>query len=215
VSLSLRIRVTKRIPAAAGLAGGSSDAAATLAALSEIFSAARMPRLPDAELIEMAKSIGADVPFCLADMDAALAGGIGERLEPLQPLPASLSIVLANPNLPIKTAWAFSRYAAPPAGEPGQSRRASCADILAQAMKSQPEDFFACAGAGIFNDLEAVAVPAHPVIGELKELLLRHGAGAALMSGSGATVFGLFGSPSQAATAQKDISTMGFWATVC
>jgi 4-diphosphocytidyl-2-C-methyl-D-erythritol kinase len=67
----------------------------------------------------------------------------------------------------------------------------------------------------MFNDLEAVTARAHPAIGELKELMLHHGAEVALMSGSGATVFGLFSSPEQAAGAQKDASGKGFWAALC
>jgi 4-diphosphocytidyl-2-C-methyl-D-erythritol kinase len=253
VCLDIHIRIVKRIPSAAGLAGGSSDAAATLSALNEIFQSAGMSGATVPELMDVAERVGADVPFCLAGWPAALAKGIGEKLEPLPPLPPRVSVVLANPNLPVGTAWVFSLYSqsqrpaketkeateakkakeameiaeaieaieavdarvAKNAGSAARKREIADSDILALALKNQPADFFASARAGIFNDLEAVTVPARPAVGELKELMLRHGAEAALMSGSGATVFGLFSAPKQAADAQKDASGRGFWSALC
>ncbi|MDR1060472.1 MAG: hypothetical protein LBL83_04500, partial [Clostridiales bacterium] len=125
ICLDIHIRIVKRIPAAAGLAGGSSDAAATLLALNEIFQSAGMPGATATELMDIAKSVGADVPFCLAGWPAALARGIGEKLEPLPPLPPCVSVVLANPNLPVETAWVFSRYSQRPAKDARETRATS------------------------------------------------------------------------------------------
>jgi 4-diphosphocytidyl-2C-methyl-D-erythritol kinase len=211
--MRVSVRIVKRIPISAGLAGGSADAAATLLALDGIFCGMGMPPLPDGQLRDISKKVGADVPFCAMGAPAALAEGIGDRLTPLPPLPPDIHIVLVNPNLPMDTAWVFSRYASPPEAE--AARLSGLSDVLGRALGEPAGDFFAASRGGYFNALESVAISEYHVIGEIKTMLLRHGAEAALMTGSGATVFGLFSSGAGAARARRFAAGKGFWACAC
>ena len=189
----VKISLTKNIPIAAGLGGGSSDAAAALKALNSLFEAG----LTAGELAAMGLELGADVPFFLADTPAALAVGIGEILTPVAPL-SGCFVLLVNPGFSVSTRWAYQTFAltkkekttifknfrenADPAGQP----------CLSATVEGLP--------AALENDLETVTITRYPEIGRIKEELLAHGAVAALMSGSGPTVFALFSDQQAAET---------------
>ncbi|MDR3120684.1 MAG: 4-(cytidine 5'-diphospho)-2-C-methyl-D-erythritol kinase [Clostridiales bacterium] len=227
------IHIRKRIPVAAGLAGGSADAAAVLRALngvagqmdetggvrltSETGAARRSglvgARLTAERLRAVGARVGADVPFCLSG-GAALATGIGERLRPLPPLPPGLSIVLANPGFAVSTAWVFGRYSLAPGQE--IERLSKMTHTMIQSLEeNRIDDFWDQARGSLFNVLESVAIPAFPAIGLLKENLRAQGAHCALMSGSGATVFALFKRADIARAAARGLRRKGGWALVC
>ena len=189
----VKISLTKNIPIAAGLGGGSSDAAAALKALNSLFETG----LTAGELAAMGLELGADVPFFLADTPAALAVGIGEILTPVAPL-SGCFVLLVNPGFSVSTRWVYQTFAltkeekttifknfresADPAGQP----------CLSATVEGLP--------AALENDLETVTITRYPEIGRIKEELLAHGAVAALMSGSGPTVFALFSGQQAAET---------------
>ncbi|MBE1295363.1 4-(cytidine 5'-diphospho)-2-C-methyl-D-erythritol kinase [Phycobacter azelaicus] len=166
------ITLEKHLPAAAGIGGGSSDAAATLRALSQLWNA----DLPEpAELL----SLGADVPVCMAPGSWRMEG-IGENLSPAPDLPPC-EILLVNPGVSVSTPAVFRALTSPQnAPMPKELPRWNTAEDLAQWLSSQR------------NDLQLPAVEQHPVIATVLEELRRSGALLAAMSGSGATCFGLF-----------------------
>lgn len=165
------VRIRKRIPIAAGLGGGSSNAATTLKALNQLL---RLD-LPRKELMRMGLKLGADVPFFLMK-GSALGSGIGERLQEIH-LP-ELWYVLINPNFEVSTASVYRKL------------------ILTKMRFHYRIQKFFETPEGIchllLNDLEEVVSRKHPEINEMKECLNAAGASAALMSGSGPTVYGIF-----------------------
>lgn len=178
------IVLEKKVPVAAGLGGGSSDAAAVLRGLNTLsgspFSSCR--------LADLARPLGADVPFFVADCVAAWATGIGDELQ-AEDISPSGWIVLVNPGFPVSTKWVYENFTLTTGGNPY---------ILGR-------DFVhghnACAGPGnlpLYNELEAVTIGKYPELGRIKDELLADGAHGALMSGSGPTVFGLFENEAQA-----------------
>ena len=177
-SLKVHLHGEKHIFVAAGLAGGSTDAAAVLKLLNRYYG----QPLTRTQLEELAAAIGSDVPFCVAG-GTQRARGRGEEMQVLPAVPP-FALVLAKPaDLEVSTAWAYGRIDSHP---PEQSPDI---DGLEQAILSQnPEDIIARMG----NDLEQVTVPAHPQLQELMQELQRLGAVKTLMSGSGPTVFGIF-----------------------
>jgi len=199
------IALTKRTPAAAGLGGGSSDAGAVLRALSDLAPGA----VGAAERARLALSLGADVPFFL-DPRPALVTGIGERTEPIEGLPR-LDLVLANPGVSLDTAAVYAAWDAlagaltPPS--PGSTMRA-----LSDFLACHPSD-----GASrssrlatlLRNDLEAAAVRLCPPVGRLRRSLEEAGASATAMSGSGATVFGVFADSAAAEAGYERIASGG------
>jgi 4-diphosphocytidyl-2-C-methyl-D-erythritol kinase len=167
----------------------------------------------------IAASVGADVPFCVAG-GAALATGIGDVLEPLRSLPPNIEILLANPGIAVSTVWAYAQYDKNVAdiGEAAYDGSAEYAcvsrsKLAAEALKGGC--FLENAQQIMKNALEPVTVRAHPEISSIKALMLEMGARAAMMSGSGPTVFGLFGKPGQAQSAAAAVRGMGYWAAVC
>jgi 4-diphosphocytidyl-2-C-methyl-D-erythritol kinase len=183
----------KRLPVAAGLGGGSSDAAAALRLLADANGIAR----DDPDLHAAARATGADVPVCL-DPRPRIMRGIGERLSPPLALP-SLPAVLVNPGVALPTkavfaGWKASPDAPAPLDEPALGKLASPHDLV-QRVAAQT------------NDLEPPAMVLQPVIAEVLAAL-RQTAGCALarMSGSGATCFGLFGTAGEATAAEKALS---------
>lgn len=175
VDRGVRITLDKRIPVAAGLGGGSADAAAVLLGLNRLW---RL-RWPPAGLADVAVSIGMDVPFFLRG-GGALATGRGENLEPI--MSASLALVLANPKFGSSTAHAYGRVT-PEMYTDGRRVRA-----LIQALGTRRA---AGVAASLYNGLEAAVAPVHPEIGRMRAALLAAGALGAAMSGSGPTVFGV------------------------
>jgi 4-diphosphocytidyl-2-C-methyl-D-erythritol kinase len=184
VSEGVAIRLEKRIPLAAGLGGGSSNAAATLMALNELFGHPLEPSRIEA----LAASLGSDVPFFLR-ATPALATGRGEKVEPLGPCVALADcwVLLIHPGFGIATAWAYrelSRFPAALNGEPGRARR--CVEAL------QARGPLARVGGVLYNALEAPAFAKYPILELYLEHLRNAGAAAGRMSGSGSTTFALF-----------------------
>ena len=182
VARGVQIELTKRIPLAAGLAGGSTDAAAVLKGLNRLWQLA----LPAAELERLAARLGSDVPFCLQG-GTSLATGRGEILTALPDF-SGHGVVLANPPLQVSTAWVYGNFRGSNQCRPEVSR-------LRQWIGQQN---FSAVAAALFNDLESVTIPAYPQIAAIKEQLLQAGAAGVLMSGSGPTVFALAPDPAAA-----------------
>ncbi len=170
------ITLEKHIPVAAGLAGGSSDAAATLTALNELYRTG----LSLKHLQELGVRLGADVPYCLLQ-GAALSEGIGEILTPL-PAPPAAHCLVVKPPVSVSTRYVYEHLTADTAPHPD-------IDALLDALKAGSLPNLA---AHLGNTLESVTIPLHPEIAAIKEELLQLGALGSLMSGSGPTVFGLF-----------------------
>ncbi|MDF2569286.1 MAG: ispE [Sporomusa sp.] len=172
----VRICLEKHIPLAAGLAGGSADAAAVLKGLNQLWEL----NLSLDKLSMLAAKLGSDVPFCLYN-GTMLATGRGEILEALPPLPHCY-VVLAKPAIEVSTAWVYGKFNA--------SKDRHHPDIAAM-RESLVNSSLPGVARHLANVLESVTIPAHPEILKIKEYMLEYGAMAALMSGSGPTVFGL------------------------
>jgi 4-diphosphocytidyl-2-C-methyl-D-erythritol kinase len=177
-----RITLDKRIPIAAGLGGGSTDAAATLVGLNRLWGL----RWPAERLGEIAVSLGMDVPFFLRG-GAAVGTGRGERLTPLGG--AALALVLVNPRFAVSTADMYGRVT--PAMYSDGARTRDAADALESRRAGR-------VAASLYNGLEGAARAAYPQIGQMQAALLAAGALGAAMSGSGPTVFGVARSWEQA-----------------
>lgn len=187
------VRLRKRVPAAAGLGGGSSDAAAVLRALARL----RPGAVGESALRDLALSLGADVPFFL-EPGPALVEGIGERVLPLRGMP-SLPLVLAHPGLPLATADVYRAY-----DEADGSLTPEGAAPTIRRLLGLPETGVGGSAAAVaaelpdalleltVNDLEPAAVRLCPAIGGLREEIQATGALAVGMSGSGPTVFGVY-----------------------
>jgi len=182
----VRISLEKKIPVAAGLGGGSSDAASVLLALNHLCDSGLM----EAELADLGLTLGADVPFFVQAAPAALARGIGERLTPALGL-APGPVLLVNPGFPVSTKWVYENLALTSEGNP-YILAPDSAYLNSGYFGSGSIDIEAAEGAFFVNDLESVTIARYPEIGRIKESLLAFGARVALMSGSGPTVFGLF-----------------------
>jgi len=179
----VRIHLEKQIPLAAGLGGGSGNAATTLLGLNELFG----KPLPPETLWQLAAALGSDIPFFL-QTKPALALGRGEQVESLAKFPAlhAKFFLLFHPGFGIATAWAYQNLARFPAalnGQPGRAQK------LVAALRTES---LAVAGKQFYNSLEAPALDKFPILALYQEFLLSQGAEAALMSGSGSTTFGFF-----------------------
>jgi 4-diphosphocytidyl-2-C-methyl-D-erythritol kinase len=176
----VRIRLEKKIPLAAGLGGGSANAAVTLLGLNEIFG----DPLGVDTLSKIASSLGSDVPFFLQHKPA-LATGRGEQIEPLHFFPAmkGAAFVLIHPGFGISTAWAYGQLARFPAALNGEAGRARS---LIAALENAD---LGGAGDQFYNSLEAPALEKYPVLTMFQEFLRANGACGAMMSGSGSTTF--------------------------
>ena len=190
------IQLKKRIPVAAGMAGGSTDGAAVLWGMNQMYGLG----LSRQELMERGVKLGADVPYCV-QRGMALAEGIGERLSVLPSMP-KCTILIAKPGISVSTKFVYENLHAndlKPEQHPDVDR-------MIEAMKEKNLDLL-CERMG--NVLETVTIPAYPVIQEIKEHMMACGAAGAMMSGSGPTVFGIFHSPVQAKAAMKDLKVNG------
>jgi 4-diphosphocytidyl-2-C-methyl-D-erythritol kinase len=192
---NIHVHLDKRIPMGAGLGGGSSDAATILQILNE------GNAIADDELLRMAASTGADVPFFLSNTKAAVATGIGEVLTPIElDLNASVLIVF-DPSIHISTkeAYAGLKLAKQPIAT-------NFGDLFNGTESLDDLD-------GVLrNDFEESIFAMHPKLALVKQQLYDHGASVALMSGSGSAVFGLFESEEVAASAKKEFSKHGMLA---
>lgn len=190
-NLGLDISITKNIPVAAGLGGGSSDGATVLMGVNELLGL----KLPEDRLMEIGVKLGADVPFFIFKK-SALAEGIGERLTAITEIPA-LWLVLVNPNIHVSTAWVYQNL---------QLTTDKVAHIISLLYKSVDDVCEILA-----NDLEIVTLMRFPVICEIKRRLVATGACGALMSGSGPTVFGVFDSEGSARLAEQELAKESGW----
>jgi 4-diphosphocytidyl-2-C-methyl-D-erythritol kinase len=180
ISGGVRIHLEKRIPLAAGLGGGSGNAAATLLSANELFG----KPLAMAELERIAASLGSDIPFFLQNKPA-LATGRGEKIQSLEPFPtlSGAAFLLIHPGFGIATAWAYQQLARFPSALNGEAGRA---DRLISKLRSTD---LATAGTEFYNSLEAPALEKFPILALFQEFLRSNGAVATLMSGSGSTTF--------------------------
>ncbi|MDE6662411.1 MAG: 4-(cytidine 5'-diphospho)-2-C-methyl-D-erythritol kinase [Lachnospiraceae bacterium] len=194
VTKGVEILLTKRIPIAAGMAGGSTDAAATLHGLNELFELGYSLE----ELQKIGVELGADIPYCLMG-GTALSEGIGEVLTRL-PSPPQCSLVVAKPDINVSTKFVYE-------------------NLHAEKLTYHPDidGMIEAVRAGSLNKvsdklgnvLETVTVKEYPVIDEIKELMKDEGAENALMSGSGPTVFGIFTNEETAKNAAEQIKQRG------
>lgn len=191
LSTGVDIDIDKQIPVAAGLGGGSSDAATVLMALNEMLDL----KLSSQVLQDLGVKLGADVPFFIYG-HPAWATGIGDELQRVEKLPP-IWYVLVNPGIAVSTAWAY-----------GNLRLTSRQDDLKIPRFSSTVDSVT---AVLHNDLEEVTVSHHLEIGEVKRRLVALGAEGALMSGSGSTVFGVFAGKAEAEAAAVQLQKEPAW----
>jgi len=184
------ITIEKNIPVGAGLAGGSSDAAAVIKGLNLLYGAG----LTQKEMCEIGLKCGADVPFCIT-AGTCRAMGIGEKLTVL-PSFAGVYIVLVVPDFLVSTAWAYKNYVA------DDNIEKPCTEEIIKYMGSRDIKNTA---ERMVNVLESVTAKQHPVIREIKNEIIKSGACGSVMSGSGPSVFGLFESEREARTAYSAI----------
>jgi len=189
------ITLRKNIPAGAGLGGGSSNAAATLIGLSRFWNV----RPPDSRLRSLAAGLGSDVPFFLSG-GTALGAGRGEEISSLPDSPA-LSLVVIFPGIHVSTAEAYRSLNLGLTSSPEDPR---IQRLCGQVQAGKP--FLT----GIFNDFEASILPAYPPVMEAKNFLVSRGSIAALLSGSGSSVFGFFSSEESAFAAARG-ATRATW----
>jgi 4-diphosphocytidyl-2-C-methyl-D-erythritol kinase len=193
-----RIEIRKRIPVAAGLGGGSSNAAVTLLGLSKLWGVG----IDELALLEIAAGLGSDVPFFLVG-GTALGIGRGEEVYPITQCKCE-HILLVNPGFSVSTADAYARLS--------RLTRLKGANIIpftflaAKGIRELPHE--------VRNDLEEAILSVHPEIAEVKRSLLEAGARHALMSGSGATVFGVFDNSETLERALVGLRANGYWAEI-
>ncbi len=173
----IEIHLTKKIPMAAGMAGGSADAAATLHGMNELFDL----KLTTEKLCELGVKLGADVPYCIMG-GTMLAEGIGEKLTALPPMP-ECRLVVAKPDFDVSTKYVYENLHA------NSLKEHPDVDGMIAAIRANDLEAVATC---MENVLETVTVRKYPQISELKNLMCNMGALNALMSGSGPSVFGLF-----------------------
>lgn len=186
------IQLKKFIPVSAGMAGGSSDAAAVLFGVNKMFNLG----LSMADLMKRGVKIGADVPHCVM-RGTALSEGIGEILTPLPPIP-QCRVLIAKPGISVSTKFVYDHLDA------SSLRPSDHPDIDGLIEGIGNRDIYAVASR-LGNVLETVTIPEYPVIADIKERLKALGAVNALMSGSGPTVFGIFTNPKAAEEAYEEM----------
>lgn len=208
----VEIHIEKHIPVAAGLAGGSADAAAVLVGLNQLWGLG----LTVGELQSLAARLGSDIPFCVQG-GTQLATGRGEVLEPLADW-EGIPVLLAKPkHLGVSTAWAYqafrSRREILGATAPSEPALPTLPQALAALSRQDPPAL----ARSLRNDLEQVVLPEYAIVGELRQALLSAGALGSLMSGSGPTVFGIMPSLELAAqvrnTLRHQFQDVEFWVT--
>ncbi|MBO6108249.1 MAG: 4-(cytidine 5'-diphospho)-2-C-methyl-D-erythritol kinase [Eubacterium sp.] len=184
----LTIKLEKRIPVAAGLAGGSTDAASTMLAINEMFDLG----MSISQLMKRGVKLGADIPYCIMK-GTALAEGIGEKLSTIPKLPAC-TVLLIKPRLHVSTKEVYSKLVL------DENTIHPDIDLMIANMKEKNIKAL-CENMG--NILESVTVPDHPVIANIKTFMMENGALGSLMSGSGPTVFGIYDDKEKAEAAKK------------
>jgi len=190
VTRPLQIELSKRIPVAAGLGGGSSNAAVTLLGLAQMWKL----RLDGREMLALATNLGADVPFFL-EGGGAVARGKGERITYLPSLPTTW-LVLARPRAEVSTAWAYRQL-----GASGVGARPNTAAMIEAVKREDVREV----GRLLHNVFEEVIASHHPLVRDLKARILRGEAYGASMSGTGPTVFGLMANEAAARKTADDL----------
>lgn len=190
----VQIRITKNIPVAAGLGGGSSDAAAVLMGMNTLLQL----NLTEQELMVIGSKLGADVPFFIFQKPA-LAEGIGDKLTLLPGMP-NCWILLVNPGVHVSTGWVYKSLQLTNRAE--LNRLPRFFDSIEHVVSIMS------------NDLESVTIPAFPVIADIKSRLMDLGAVGSMMSGSGSTVFGVFKEFAAAESARREITKNTSWFAV-
>ena len=194
ITEGVRIDLKKRIPVAAGLAGGSTDAAAVFWGMNELFGL----KMSQEKMCELGVRIGADVPYCIMG-GTAIAEGIGEKLTPLPDAPNAV-VLIAKPDINVSTKDVYQNLNVP------ELKVHPDIDGMTKAIIRHDLD-------GVIermdNVLENVTVRMHPVIDEIKSFMRANGAARAMMSGSGPTVFGIYTDQAQAADAYMKLKETG------
>ncbi|MGF1542056.1 MAG: 4-(cytidine 5'-diphospho)-2-C-methyl-D-erythritol kinase [Pleurocapsa sp.] len=214
----VHIKIQKNIPVAAGLAGGSTDAAAVLVGINMMWQLG----LTQPELQDLAAKLGSDIPFCVSG-GTAIATGRGERLDPIKDLD-NLWVVLAKyDNLSVSTPWAYqtyrqqysASYICDPAGIKSRAAQMHSSPLVDAIVKQDAKVI----GKLLYNDLEKVVLPEYPQVKELRSAFAATGVLGTMMSGSGPTVFALCESEAQAIAIQQEVSQkinaphLNFWVT--
>ena len=188
------VKLNKRIPIAAGMAGGSTDAAAMMYGINKLFDLG----LSRKALMERGVKIGADVPYCIM-RGTALAEGIGEELTQLSPM-VRCPILIAKPSISVSTKFVYQNL------KLDENTVHPDIDKLVEDIKKKDLGKIA---SDMGNVLETVTIPNYPVIAEIKERMLQSGAVNSMMSGSGPTVFGIFDDEETARKAYADMKSAG------
>ncbi len=188
IDTGVSIQLDKRIPVAAGMAGGSTDAASCLLAMNRLFDL----RLSDQQLMERGITLGADIPYCIMK-GTALSEGIGEILSPLPEAP-DCYVLIAKPGFHVSTKFVYSNLKLDE-----QTDHPDIDHMIECIRKNDLRDL--CSS--MANILETVTIPEHPEIADIKKTMLEQGALGSLMSGSGPTVFGIFDDLEKAKAAKE------------
>ena len=194
IHTGVSVELNKHIPVAAGMAGGSTDAAAMLYGMNQLFGL----KLKRKDLMERGVQIGADVPYCIM-RGTALAEGIGEKLSSLPPM-VKCPVLIAKPAVSVSTKFVYQNL------KLNEQTPHPDIDALITDIRNSDLDNI-CADMG--NVLETVTIPNYPVIAQIKEQMLKSGAKASMMSGSGPTGFGLFGDEETAQRARAEMKASG------
>lgn len=189
------VHLNKRIPVAAGMAGGSTDAAATLLGVNHLFELG----FEREELMRQSVKIGADVPYCVLGK-TALSEGIGEKLTPIS-MPPKAHLVVAKPDINVSTPLVYKKL------DSKEDYEHPDIDGMLQAIADQDLQQMT---SKLGNVLELVTVEDYPIIAQMKEVLLNNGAMGALMSGSGPSVFGIFDTQEKAQVAYEALQQTGY-----
>ncbi len=193
----ISIQLKKKIPVSAGMAGGSSDAAAVLWGMNQMYGLG----LSCKDLMERGVKLGADVPYCIL-RGTALAEGIGERLTVLPPMPKCY-LLIAKPGVNVSTKYVYENLHA----NDLKAGQHPDVDAMIEALK---EKDLAALSSRMGNVLETVTVSAYPVIDRIKKCMMSAGALGAMMSGSGPTVFGIFDNQEKARRAYRGMKGKRF-----
>lgn len=188
INCGVNICLHKNIPVAAGMGGGSADAAAVLLGLNKLWSLG----LSICELKDMALSLGADVPFFMLG-GTALACGVGEKLTPIKPL-EDVIMLIVKPDFGVSTAQVYSMF---------EINKITERPDIPQMVDALRTGDLAAIGKNLCNVLEQIVCTMHPEVSELKQQMIRKGALGSLMSGSGPTVYGIFEDYDQAEEVYK------------
>ena len=194
IAEGVSVKLNKRIPIAAGMAGGSTDAAAMMYGINKLFDLG----LSRKALMERGVKIGADVPYCIM-RGTALAEGIGEELTQLSPM-VRCPILIAKPSISVSTKFVYQNL------KLDENTVHPDIDKLVEDIKKKDLGKIA---SDMGNVLETVTIPNYPVIAEIKERMLQSGAVNSMMSGSGPTVFGILDDEETARKAYADMKSAG------